>query len=79
MYIYFKDAVSLSDYIVLIGGVMNCKGCGRKQYGLIDIFIWLEGLRKSMRNLSHDSQCPGHIEIRHLLIQVIKALLLGPI
>jgi hypothetical protein len=36
----------MSDYVLLIGMVMNCKGCGRKQYGLIEVLIWLEGLKK---------------------------------
>jgi hypothetical protein len=41
---------------------MNCNGCARKRSWLNLMYypgIYLEGLRKTTTNLSHDSQSPG--------------------
>jgi hypothetical protein len=55
----FKDALSSSDYIALKEeGMINWEGCGRKQSRPNLKYypsIYLEGLRKAIEILSHNS------------------------
>jgi hypothetical protein len=63
----FYDAVSSSDGIALDDRVTD--KLERSNNGLIDVLFQncLDGLRKTMKNVNHDSRILGKIQTEHLL------------